>query len=194
MELDAGNVITRYAMPISDLELEVIRSFIEKEFRSYNVEYTVTVEQDNESRRLDKKDWSYGLFAEVKTLVFHIANMDKATRDIHKTVFSPITKISFAISKEGAISSYEKLSLLPTEKHLYPEIVPYCDCVSWHIQTSTDGWYRLYRTRTHQKREGSYPFSNYRSFYYGLSIDDLKNGVSGTIRGLCLSKDLTFVQ
>lgn len=194
MELNADDVITRYAMPISDLELEVIQSFIEKEFRSYNVEYTVTVEQNNESRRLDKKDWSYGLFAEVKTLVFHIANMDKATRDIRKTEFSPITKISFTISKQGAVSSYEKLSLLPSEKQQYPEVVPYCDCVTWHIQTDTDGWYRLYREKTHNRREGAYPFTGYRSFYYGLSIDDLKNGVCGTIRGLCQSKELTFVQ
>ena len=126
---EAGRCVGRYAIPLTESEVNKVIGFIGGALDDYGVKYTVSVADDETKTTEEKSSWTYGLCAERKHITFTVEGLDFENRDYdsknmyYRAVFTGIKELRFILTKERGISSYEKLQELDSSLHHYPAVV-----------------------------------------------------------------------
>ena len=194
---EAGKCVGRYAIPLTDSEVNKVIGFISGALDDFGVKYTVSVADDEHKTTEEKSSWTYGLFAEQKHITFTVDGLDFENRDYdsrnmyYRAVFTGIKELRFILTKERGVSSYEKLQELDSSLHQYPAVVPYCDMDYYKLDNLWFCKFRFYRGKRWIYFEGKKGIG-----HYNTSLDDpeFSAGIKELIYDTCSHKGLKLVR
>lgn len=194
---EAGRSVGRYAIPLTESEVNKVIGFISGALDDYGVKYTVSVADDDCKTTEEKSSWTYGLFAERKHITFTVEGLDFENRDYdsrnvyYRAVFTGIKELRFILTKERGVSSYEKLMELDSSLHQYPAVVPYCDIDYYTLDNLNFCIYRFYRGKRWFYFDGKKGIG-----HYNTSLDDseFNAGIKELIYDLMSHKGLKLVR
>lgn len=170
---EAGRCVGRYAIPLTESEVNKVIGFISGALDDYGVKYTVSVADDDSKTTEEKSSWTYGLFAERKHITFTVEGLDFENRDYdsrnmyYRAIFTGIKKLHFILTKERGVSSYEKLQELDSSLQHYPAVVPYCDIDYYTLDNLNFCKFRFYRGKHWLYFDGKKGIG-----HYNTSLDD----------------------
>lgn len=194
---EAGRSVGRYAIPLTESEVNKVIGFISGALDDFGVKYTVSVTDDEHKTTEEKSSWLYGLFAERKHITFTVEGLDFENRDYesrnyyYRAVFTGIKELHFILTKERGVSSYEKLLEIDSSLQHYPEVVPYCDIEYYTLSNLSFCEFRFY----HGKRW--FYFDGKKGIgHYNTSLDDseFSAGIKELIYDLMSHKGLKLVR
>lgn len=194
---EAGRCVGRYAIPLTESEVNKVIGFIGGALDDYGVKYTVSVADDETKTTEEKSSWTYGLCAERKHITFTVEGLDFENRDYdsknmyYRAVFTGIKELRFILTKERGISSYEKLQELDSSLHHYPAVVPYCDINYYTLDNLNFCKCRFYRCRNWIYFDGKKGIG-----HYNTSLDDseFSAGIKELVYDLMSHKGLKLVR
>lgn len=194
---EAGRSVGRYAIPLTESEVNKVIGFISGALDDYGVKYTVSVADDEAKTKEEKSSWTYGLFAERKHITFTVEGLDFENRDYdsrnmyYRAVFTGIKELRFILTKERGVSSYEKIQELNTGLQHYPAVVPYCDIDYYTLDNLNFCKYRFYRGKRWFYFDGKKGIG-----HYNTSLDDseFNAGIKELIYDLMSHKGLKLVR